>query len=404
MLHADGTSASRAGRNGAATSERLVSLDAARGLGAFSVVLWHWTHFFHHGIDPGPLQPSEQPLYGLFYWLYSFGFLGVDFFFVLSGFIFFHFYYGAVADRRITAREFAKRRFARLYPLYGATLLGVILLQLCYFQLNGTTFVYPPGTVLDLLQAATLTSHWWPNPGFFFNGPGWSISVECFLYLVFFLAARFSGRYRTAVFVGLAIAGLGLNLVHWPIGRGLVSFFIGTLVAQSLMRLTSTQRFARAPGRVLGWTLGAGLCIFLALDAVPLALQAAGRIVPHAPELTNSVLRNLVPLIAFPYVVFLLALLERIRPMRARLLRLLGDCSYSIYLLHFPLQLVSVLIVDQLGLGREIFLNPLVFVAWCALLFLAGALSYYGFEKPLQRRIRSAGVSLAAIPASPAVS
>ena len=97
-----------------------------------------------------------------------------------------------MARRQIRAWEFVRRRFTRLYPLYGATQVPVILRQHWYFQVHGDSFVYPASGVCDLLQAMTLTSHWRPNQGWFFNGPGWSTAVECFLYLVFFLAVRCS--------------------------------------------------------------------------------------------------------------------------------------------------------------------------------------------------------------------
>ena len=76
----------------------------------------------------------------------------------------------------------------------------------------------------------------------------------------------------------------------------------------------------------------------------------------------------------FPYLVLLLGLIETIRPVRARTLRLLGDCSYSIYLLHFPLQLFTVICLDAAGVGRAVFGQPLTFVLWCALLFGVSAL------------------------------
>ena len=55
------------------------------------------------------------------------------------------------------------------------------------------------------------------------------------------------------------------------------------------------------------------------------------------------------------------------------------------------------------GVGRAVVGQPLTFVAWCALLFGVSALSHYGFEKPLQQRIRALGGVVPARP-SPTVS
>jgi peptidoglycan/LPS O-acetylase OafA/YrhL len=385
------------------TGERFVSLDAARGVGAFSVVLWHWSHFFDEGVGPTAGEVSTRPFPEIFHWLYSYGWMGVEFFFALSGFIFFHYYYVLIYDRRVGAGEFFKRRFARLYPLHGLTLLIVILLQEIYRQKHGSNFVYPPGTAADLLQAVTLTSHWWPNQEYLFNGPSWSISVECFLYALFFVCARFVGDWRVGVFLALSAIGLALSFLHWPIGRGMVSFFSGALVGVGLGLLVRSGWYLRAPGQVLLTVLALGAAMLLGITALPVLAGLLSRVAPAAPRLAGVAIGHLVVLLVFPYLVLLLGLIETIRPVRARVLRFLGDCSYSIYLLHFPLQLFTVLCLDAAGVGRAVFGQPLTFVAWCALLFGVSALSHYGFEKPMQRRIRALGGVMAAGP-SPTVS
>jgi peptidoglycan/LPS O-acetylase OafA/YrhL len=385
------------------TNERFVSLDAGRGIGAFSVVLWHWSHFFDEGVHPATGGVSIRPFSELFYWLYSYGWMGVEFFFALSGFIFFHYYYGLIQDRRIGVGEFFKRRFARLYPLHGLTLLIVILLQEIYRQRHGSNFVYPPGTTSDLLQAVTLSSHWWPNQEYFFNGPSWSISVECFLYALFFACARFAGDRRVPVFLALSVIGLALSFLLWPIGRGMVSFFTGALVGVGLGLLVRSGWYLRAPGQVLLTALALGAVVLLGIAALPVLAGLLSPSIPAAPRLAGAAAGHLVVLVVFPYLVLLLGLIETIRPVRARTLRLLGDCSYSIYLLHFPLQLFTVICLDAAGVGRAVFGQPLTFVLWCALLFGVSALSHYGFEKPVQRRIRALGGVIAVRP-SPTVS
>ena len=385
------------------TNERFVSLDAGRGVGAFSVVLWHWSHFFDQGVHPSAGEVSTRPFSVVFYWLYSYGWMGVEFFFALSGFIFFHYYYGLIHDRRIGAGEFFKRRFARLYPLHGLTLLIVIVLQEVYRQQHGSNFVYPPGTAADLFQAVTLTSHWWPNQEFFFNGPSWSISVECFLYAVFFVCAKFAGNRRVRVFLALSAIGLALSFLHWPIGQGMVSFFSGALVGLGLGLLVRSGWYLRAPRQVLLTVLALGAAVLLGIAALPVLAGLLSRVVPAAPRLAGVATGHLVVLLVFPYLVLLLGLIETIRPVRARVLRFLGDCSYSIYLLHFPLQLFTVICLDAAGVGRSVFGQPLTFVVWCALLMGISALSHYGFEKPLQRRIRALGGVIAIRP-SPTMS
>ena len=385
------------------SNERFVSLDAARGIGAFSVVLWHWSHFFDEGVHPAAGGVSTRPFSELFYWFYNYGWMGVEFFFALSGFIFFHYYYGLIQDRRIGVGEFFKRRFARLYPLHVLTMLIVIVLQEIYRQRHGSNFVYPPGTLADLLQAVTLTSHWWPNQEYFFNGPSWSISVECFLYALFFVCARFALDRRAPVFLALSIIGLALSFLLWPIGRGMVSFFTGALVGVGLRLLVRSGWYLRAPRQVLLTALALGAAVLVGIGALPVLAGLLSWAAPAAPRLAGAAAGHVVVLVVFPYLVLLLGLIESIRPVRARALRVLGDCSYSIYLLHFPLQLFTVICLDAAGVGRAVFGQPLTFVTWCALLFGVSALSHYRFEKPMQRRIRALGAVIAVRP-SPTVS
>jgi peptidoglycan/LPS O-acetylase OafA/YrhL len=66
----------------------------------------------------------------------------------------------------------------------------------------------------------------------------------------------------------------------------------------------------------------------------------------------------------------------------------LGNATYSSYLLHFPMQLGMVLIVDALGYSRSIFLMPVMFVTYLALVIGTLLAVYRVFERPAQRRIR----------------
>ena len=109
--------------------KRLYSLDVTRGIAALAVVLWHWQHFAFNGSAP-PLDfdSTSQPLYIPLKIFYERGDWAVQYFFLLSGFIFFWLYASAIAKKEISFIRFWIQRISRLYPLHLVTLIVVALL------------------------------------------------------------------------------------------------------------------------------------------------------------------------------------------------------------------------------------------------------------------------------------
>jgi len=123
-------------------AERWSLLDALRGLAALTVVFWHWGHFWFEGAPVDGFSRTMFPLYALLAPLYDYGWIAVDMFFVLSGFIFFWKYEAAIGRRSIGPWRFALLRIARLYPLQLLTLILVAGLQAVYRAQFGHAFVY----------------------------------------------------------------------------------------------------------------------------------------------------------------------------------------------------------------------------------------------------------------------
>ena len=83
-------------------SSRLYSIDVLRGLGALAVVVWHWQHFEAiSGSWPPDWNRADQPFYEILKPLYGYGWMAVDIFFAVSGFVFFWLYLGPVAKRDV---------------------------------------------------------------------------------------------------------------------------------------------------------------------------------------------------------------------------------------------------------------------------------------------------------------
>ncbi|MDE3060645.1 MAG: acyltransferase, partial [Pseudomonadota bacterium] len=124
----------------------------------------------------------------------TYGYLGVDFFFILSGFIIARQYEADIATRRISFRQFTVRRLARLYPMYiFSTIVFIIInakiLAPRLLELHMAPAVYygkGPQVVWNLVQQALMIS----NIGGMiapWNGAAWSISVEWVVNVLFFI-------------------------------------------------------------------------------------------------------------------------------------------------------------------------------------------------------------------------
>lgn len=94
----------------------LYALDISRGIAALAVVLWHWQHLAYKGnsLTQGFVR-ENQPLYAVLRLFYENGAMGVQYFFILSGFIFFWLYSDPIKNKKIGVWEFSVQRFSRLY-------------------------------------------------------------------------------------------------------------------------------------------------------------------------------------------------------------------------------------------------------------------------------------------------
>ncbi|MGL4524241.1 MAG: acyltransferase family protein, partial [Spirochaetia bacterium] len=329
--------------------ERFYSLDALRGIAALSVVFWHWQHFFFSGSTPGKLDISRLPWSSGLSILYTKGWLAVDLFFSLSGFIFYWLYSKKIQQGEISSGQFTLLRFSRLYPLHLASLLIVAIGQLWLINTRGSYFVYPYNDAKHFLLNLLFTSSWGFEQGFSFNAPTWSVSVEVLLYLVFFTLCRLL-PIRAAILASISILGFQLIQEYYPpIGRGLGSFFLGGLTFLMYQAIIQSRR-------VVIFSKGVVLCMVFAWLATIAIMQCNIDLnlwidsYKYLNTFSQSLLHDLLhawPVVfLFPLSILSLSLIETLQGPIAKKISFLGDLSYSSYLLHFPLQISFAIIVS----------------------------------------------------------
>lgn len=358
-----------------------------------SVVCFHWPHFWDNAMGVNSvIEGNWPPFYNVLFVFYQAGAFGVDFFFSLSGFIFYWKYADKVFRKEVSPKEFFILRFSRLYPLHALTLVLVAIMQCLHFQRYSDFFIFKFNDIRHFLQHVLLV----PSPGSFllvlsrglepelsFNGPVWSVSMEAFLYLVFF-GLCVSGIIKARYMLLIALFGASLGLHDfWAsclLGRFVFSFFIGGLTFYGYRWVI---RNGKAGSFLKGFILILPALIVLSVMEVyynwfytTFQGGVTGTLVIRA-MFYNGLL--------FPVMLFTFALLDSRENTIGAKLSVIGTISYSSYLLHFPLQLFFIL---WIGNNPWLYAKHSVFLAYFFILISFSLGSYKYFEMPIQNAIR----------------
>ncbi|WP_052025132.1 acyltransferase family protein [Asticcacaulis sp. AC466] len=370
---------------------RFYELDILRGVAAVLVVFYHYKHFLLISEAAG-FDYADLPFQDLLMPLYLYGQFFVELFFAISGYVFFWLYADAIKTRRTGPVRFFIARFARLYPLYFVTLVAAAVLQIAYTHVSGASFIYSDNTSFNFVLSLFMVQQWWPGAVQTFNGPAWSISVEVFLYALFFLICYLR---RTSYFVLLLLIVIGLTIKDMDalsdFARGMPHFFIGGLVFYLVqwLRADGREKIRKAVTIGLGIVLPVLAVISFVRGRVPGQL--------HGNDLVSTVFS----VDSFIYIFLPLFLLQiglmqghwKVSLMSRETLHRwswIGDISYAVYLIHFPLQLAMMLILSAWPAATRlaIFSSPITLIGFMGTACGLAWLSHRYFEMPMQRFLR----------------
>ena len=358
-----------------ASKPRYEILDGLRGVAAIIVVAFHLLETYSKG-------PAYQIL--------NHGYLAVDFFFVLSGFVIGY----AYDDRwnRMSLKDFFKRRLVRLHPM---VIMGSLIGAL-FFYFGAAAFPVIAGvqwwkvllicllgcTMLPALPSWDIRGWGETNP---LNGPSWSLLYEYIANILYALVIRRFPKFVLGLFVaGAAVLTLDLTLnldlfgllpadrsaaytviggwsvnptqIYIGFSRLLYPFFAGLL----LSRLGATIR-------VRGGFWWCSLLI------------AAALVMPHVGSVSTPWIdggyQALVILFVFPLIVSMGAGSRVAGARSVAVCTFLGEISFPLYITHYPLvymQMAWVAGNPDAPLGTGIFVNVAIFLlavglAWACL-------------------------------------
>lgn len=300
-------------------------LDGLRGVAALTVV---WFHVF----EAYATSHLDQRI--------NHGYLAVDFFFILSGFVIGY----AYDDRwkKMTVRDFLKRRLIRLHPMVviGA-LIGAVMF---YFQ--GCSVWDVSKISVSMLLVATLMNVFLipATPGaeirgvgemYPLNGPSWSLFFEYIGNILYALFIRRLSTKALAVLVFLAGCGLAAFAIWGPLGDICVGF---AMTGDNMLGGSLRLLFAFPAGLLLSrvfrpvhikgafWLCGLAVVVLL---SVP-------RIGGSEHLWMNGLYDTACAVVIFPLLVWLGASGRTTDKTTTRVCKFLGDISYPLYMVHYP--------------------------------------------------------------------
>jgi peptidoglycan/LPS O-acetylase OafA/YrhL len=341
-----------------------------------------WVVLYHFRLDLAALLPATRVALPVF----ERGWLGVDLFFVLSGFVIAHNYAGRVrtfADYR----RFLGLRLARIYPLHLATLLVVALLLSAQHALGHSGSGNGPSSQPGVFSGSSLVAnllliHAWGRSIPSWNLPSWSISAEWFAYLCFPLVAAMTLRVRRrgtaaataalslgAMFVAMSSAHLA-GTSHWDwLLRVAGEFTAGALLHRVwLMRPAAPRR---------SWDT--------ALVAIGCAAVLGCVVLPGGPSSAYW----LVPLLAVTVLAAASATGPVGRLLSTRGMVFWGEASYGLYMTHVLVQLITQRVVGPTTFrSASLPVRLGVVTTWAVAVGVAAVAAYVVVERPARRRLR----------------
>ena len=349
------------------------ALTGIRGFAALWVMLLHLQYYRPHGILG---LPGLRHLIGD-------GWLAVDLFFVLSGFIMMHVHgRDFIAPTLARARRFYALRFIRIYPAHFVVLLLHVPLFLLALRMGAAISHSAYSTRSFVLSLLMLNG--WGFPGSEgWNVPSWSVSSEWFAYLLFPIIAMVIHRVRTQRRV--LISGALILVIAWLIG-GIVSHWTKYMLPFSGVLVRVTTEFS----------LG---CLAYRFYTKPLEPRIAERVA----ELSVATI-VLVSVLALPatfnvltiaaFVTLIVGLSRAIGPlgsaMKSRMSVYLGRISYSAYIVHALVLAVYSRALRLLPAQPGLLIEFLIVLGFVALVILSAHILHSVVEEPARRWFRGA--------------
>lgn len=316
--------------------------------------------FFHFGKNIPPFD----------FFIVKNAYLGVSYFYVLSGFIMIIAYY---QSSHINFNTYQKNRFSRIYPIYFVGVISQVLLTSNY-------------SIKQILLCLFAIQSWVPGYALALNTPGWSISVEIFFYLLFPLL--FNKYYKSTgikkialvIFFIFIITQIATAIRHLLPFHGIYfnssdfSYFPLVHLNQFLIGNLSGLLFIR----YLKDNLNYKKTYWILLSIVGIALCLCLLIINYS---RFSVHNGIMAILFAPIIIFIsfdkgyLSKFLSLKP-----LVYLGEISYSLYILQLP-----VYVLTSRYITIDNWMNLIIYIG---ILTIISIIAFESIEKPARNYFR----------------
>ena len=340
-------------KSNSAKSEQLkfyFGVHLLRGVAALLVVCYHYKQFaMTTPLDFSSLNSFEPPN-PLISFSNIYGSYGVEIFWSISGFILAKKYFFTP----VKVSKFMAMRYFRLYPIHLLTLVMVLTIQLYTRARFGHFNVYENNGLREFFLQLFMASNWIDHSKYSFNAPIWSVSIEILVYLLFVICLRIRA---SIIMVGVVLMSTSAIRLFFPESWLLASiafFFLGVV-------LSFQFSFQSAQNK-----------IFLLLVTFSILIDLNSNVRIHL----IWVLLILTAFNSLEFDFFRFKMLKRFS-------LFLGNVSYCLYLIHIPIQLLCLAIIETFALQRQFIAGSnLFFCLYILTCIYFSSLLHQKFEKP----------------------
>ncbi len=348
--------------------------------------------FYHYKINFCNMQNMAFPfdslgnefLSALLACMSDYGFLLVELFFEISGFLFVLAYEKRIRSEEIGFDKFIKKRIIRIYPMMILTTLTMAFLELFYYSRHDEWW----RTKVDLWHI--LINMFGVQVGWFemtpsLNHPTWYLSVLMQCYIFAFIFEKIVARAKNAqcilvipLLMALAIENSALIETEFFICnrlsvRGIEAFFVGVILAKLIQKhqLTIEQNIKKLVG-----------CCYMIIGLIILLVKHLGI------GFWGDVAKVLVFCI-YPVIIILVCyspVWGKVGNSRGG--TFLGNISYEIYLWNLPIQLLTVILYDEI-IKKSIPADKISFFVWHMFIsIIMATIMYLLVEKPINNKLK----------------